>query len=45
VIIDNLQDKDLTSVIANCYAQANPQDIQLDINKEEEKERILVVKY
>ena len=45
VIVDDPQDEDLTSVIANRYAQANPQDTQLDIDKEEEEERIPVVKY
>jgi hypothetical protein len=45
VIVDNLQNEDLTLVIANCYTQANPNNIQLDTNKEEEEERILLIKY
>ena len=45
VIVDNLQNEDLTLVIANCYTQANLNNIQLDTNKEDEKERILLIKY
>ena len=45
VIIDDPQDEDLTSVIVNRYTQADPQDTQSDTDKEEEEERILVVKY
>jgi hypothetical protein len=45
VIVDDLQDGDLTTLIADRYAQADPQDTQSDTDEEEEEERIPVVKY
>jgi hypothetical protein len=45
VIINDLQDKDLITLIADRYAQADPQDTQSNTDEEKEEERIPVIKY